>query len=393
MSIELLVSKAKNEYYITPQGRRSDYSPWAIYGAIPVKAGDKIIASNIQGLNSAACPVAWSESNIITSAMVCIPLAVYASEVTEYTVTVPDDGYLFISASKNTTPKAEMVTTLKDAVKYGKLLGKKIAWFGDSITEGFGRVPYDEKYGWATPIARDFGAICDNQGISGATLRDQTDVGRHCIPKDLATYITNGGSADYFILSGGFNDRDGSANWGTVDKNTYSEYSELGYTTTVEAMEKMISYCMTELSSKKWGFIICYDINDVPNSPGWEPSHWNTLADRLIEACDKWGMPYLDLRKTCGFNLCTEGLRTIYGTDLTTGIPAYDEDAGYVADQRVVYNNVVYKSRQQITAPAGEFDSSKWSQISDGNGHDRGHCNRFAYDKMSNLVGEWILSL
>ena len=392
-TIQVSVQLGKDSYFVRPDGTRGSYSPYGIFGPIPVKQGTIVIASNFYNINAGIAPLAWSSSPSMNSDMACTVLAEYNATATEYKATIPNDGYLFISNDKTTTPTLYMVFSISDVLKKGKLLEKKIAWFGDSITEGYGQLPYVSKYGWATPIANEFGAECDNQGVSGATLRDQTGVGRVCIPMKLKDYIDNGNVADYFILSGGFNDRDNSSQWGTVQKNSYSEYADLAYTTTTEALEKMIAYCMLNLSDKKFGFIICYDLNDVPENVGWEPAHWNELADRLIDACNKWGMPYLDLRKTCGFNLCTDGLRAIYGVDLTAYGVQYDTNEGYSADARVIHDDKVYKAKQQISAPAGDFDSTKWEQISDDYGFDRSHCNRFAYDKMANIVGQWIETL
>ena len=99
------------------------------------------------------------------------------------------------------------------------------------------------------------------------------------------------------------------------------------------------------------------------------------------------------MRECCGFTLCSENSRKIYGTDLTTFDGDYDPTAGYSVDQRAIYNGVVYRAKQTITTPSGEWDASKWTQVSDDNGYDRTHINRFAYDKTASLVANWIMSL
>lgn len=278
------------------------------------------------------------------------------------------------------------------------LNGKTILWFGSSIVEGFGQYPYTSKYGWATPISERYGAICDNQGVSGSTYRDKTSLGIHCIVNDVISYISaypSYNNIDYVIILGGLNDRDNSSKWGTVDANNFVDYpnNDMDYTTS--ALENLCSYLAgTErLSNTKYGVIIPYTVNDSPNNPGWEPAHWNELADRLVSVLNKWGIPHLDLRKTCGFTLCSENARKIYATDLTTFDGDYDTEAGYITDQRVKYNGIVYRAKQTIPAPAGEWDSSKWTQVSDDNGFDRTHINRFAYDKTASLVADWIMSL
>lgn len=264
---------------------------------------------------------------------------------------------------------------ISDDFQRSPIYGKIAAFFGDSICHGDG-------YGWATPIAKKYGVQSVNLGVSGSTLHDRLISGvLSSIRIKFEDYAQNN-PADFYILSGGFNDS--NSYFGAMSEG-YPAAGNFNTENAVQAVEDICAYASENLAGKKIGFIIHYypSVVDI----------WNFRADKIIEALEKWSIPYLDLRKCATFGLNNDERRAIYGVDLSEGIPNYDTTAGYQLDAKVVYDGAVYKANEPIPAPAGSWDASKWTLTGDSHGYDNMHCNNFAYDILARIIAEWMMTL
>lgn len=93
--------------------------------------------------------------------------------------------------------------------------------------------------------------------------------------------------ADYILLEGGGNDADADLTLGTLSSG-YN--ATLDTTTFAGAFETMLKSAIARFPGKKIGYILIHKCSyqfdsRVPNS----------YYDMVINACEKWGIPYLDL--------------------------------------------------------------------------------------------------
>lgn len=351
----------------------------------------------------------------------------------------PEAKWLVISVYPNKTDfSAENLVVTKTSIKEdverleedvkeaqeksAPLKGKTVTFYGDSITEGMAGT--GAKYGWAVPLQRNYGMVCTNKGVGGLTLRSG---GTKSIVERV---IEDSVDSDYIIVSGGFNDSSNSSAIGELKAGYTSAFDA---STTLGAMETMCKDILYKYADKKVGFVVCYNIGDRGGT-------YDLLADNLILACKKWGLPYLDLRSACGFNLAEPNLRKKYG--MYEVINLYDESKGYYLDERVIYNGQKYKAAESIDAPAGTFnpdkwtlmgeapstplfnydsnqtynigdkvaylglvyetvengvtglfDNSKWKYSEVTDGYDSWHCNTRAYDRIARVMAKWLETL
>jgi lysophospholipase L1-like esterase len=217
-----------------------------------------------------------------------------------------------------------------------------------------------------------------NHGIGGTTVAVRTDRTNSFVER-IETYSKD---VDYVIVMGGANDTVS----GTLGEITTGYSSTLDKTTFCGAWEWLCKYVMENYSDKKYGFIVPFHIASAKLSGEW--------GDAIVAVCKKWGMPCLDLRCEAGFNLQNVDLRKIYGA-YVGNVAAYNPTKGYVLDEQVKYEGVLYKADTVIPAPAGDFDASKWTRLqSDGaSDYDDWHCNVLGYKKLADVVEAWLRTL
>ena len=190
-------------------------------------------------------------------------------------------------------------------VLHNTLYGKKLAVNGDSICYGAGDVG-----GYAKYIGQRNDMTIANNAQSGGTLAYVS--GRHCISRTIANMPTD---ADYYILEGGSND----VALGVPIGNLSSGYTAtLDDTTFYGAMESVCKQMITKFKGKKYGFLIVHQMKG-----GMQITDARYIA--IIECCNKWGIPYLDLAKNCvPFGLFEKD----WGNDLSSLRNTYTADDG-----------------------------------------------------------------
>ena len=173
--------------------------------------------------------------------------------------------------------------TAMPSVDHNPLYGKKAAFTGDSICYGVGYAG-----GYAGIIGTDNGMGISNTAKTGATLATGTTSGgvdRYWI-SNLVGQMPAG--YDYYIVEGGVNDAD--TGLGVQLGSLSSGYTAtLDTTTLYGAVETICKTLQTTFAGKKIGFII-------PHNCYPQTHRWNTeFRPAIKEACEKWGVPYLDL--------------------------------------------------------------------------------------------------
>ena len=178
-----------------------------------------------------------------------------------------------------------------------ELKGKKIAFLGDSITEGVGPSVLEKVY-WKV-LERNTGAQCFGFGVSGSRIAAQRVPGPY--PESEVNFVTRADGmipdADIVVVFGGVNDfAHGDAPFGTHDDRTEATFCGAVHV----LMEKLLLryphgqiVFMTPLH--------CEFEDDVGfNHYGVRRcGNLQRYVDAIVEAAGFYGIPVLDLFRTC----------------------------------------------------------------------------------------------
>ena len=196
---------------------------------------------------------------------------------------------------------------------YNPLYGKKLALNGDSICYGAG-----SSGGYGKIIAENNDMEVSNIAQTGGTIASGTTYSgggnRHWICRTIENMPTD---ADYYIIEGGSNDVALEVPIGDLSSGYIATLDD---TTFYGAMESVCKQIITKFKGKKYGFLIVHQMKG-----GMQIT--NAIYTAIIECCNKWGIPYLDLAKNCvPFGLFEKdwgndlsSLRNTYTTDDGTG--------------------------------------------------------------------------
>lgn len=185
----------------------------------------------------------------------------------------------------------------------GNPLFRKTAVFvGDSICNGGSAG--DGLNGWAGRIGRKNQMLWKNFGISGATFTSGLSGSAGVISDQPIADPMYSGTPDYIIIEGGTNDADliGSAldtppaKFGSFTLGDYT--SDFDNTTYCGAIEKLFKNACNNAKQAKVGVIIAQKMGQLSaNTSDYTAEHNNRRKyfETLIQLCEKWGIPYLNL--------------------------------------------------------------------------------------------------
>ena len=159
-----------------------------------------------------------------------------------------------------------------------------------------------------------------NLGSSGAIIATNQSENRVYINTMVEKVDPN---ADFVIIQGGSNDASISTPMGTI---TEGFTAELDVTTYYGAFENLCKTLVTQCAGKKIGYIARH--RNSPNdkfSYTWLPKETN-YYDPAIAVCQKWGVPILDLNRTCPPLGCIQSLREAYTQN---GDGSHPNEEGY----------------------------------------------------------------
>lgn len=213
-----------------------------------------------------------------------------------------------------------------------ELKGKKIAFLGDSITEGVGASCKEKRF--TDVVAAQTGAICLNYGIGG------TKIARQKVPSEVPSWDMDFISrvdgldpeADIIVVFGGTNDWGrGDAAFGTMeDRDIYTFYGALHtlYTMLIEKYPTSQIVILTPLHRRK---------ETDPAADGNRPNTWGVLKDyvnAIREVAEYYSLPVLDLFKNSGIQPAIPIMKELYMPDAL-----HPSDAGHkvVADKIISF--------------------------------------------------------
>lgn len=194
-----------------------------------------------------------------------------------------------------------------------ELKGKKIAFLGDSITEGVGPSSLNNVY-WKV-LERKTGASCFGYGISGSRIANQKVHGPY--PESEKYFATRVESmipdADLIVVFGGVNDfGHGDAPFGTHADRTDDTFCGAVH----NLMERLICR-YPEATIVFMTPLHCMDEEDVTYTcfGSRRCGNLQMYVDAIIEAAAYYAIPVLDLYRTAGIQPSVAQLRDAFMPD------------------------------------------------------------------------------
>ena len=197
------------------------------------------------------------------------------------------------------------------------LWGKVIALNGDSICAGT-----VNGGGYGVIIANRNNMTYQNVAVGGGTITAETyqlpenypnltePRARHWVSRTISKMRND---ADYIILEGGINDYWNKVPLGEITPNYNSSLDD---TTFCGAFESMLKQAILKWQGKKIGFIIVHKINNTYYPYGNStPGKFELYREKMIEICNKWSIPYLDLFNCSGLNVNIQEIKQKYTTN------------------------------------------------------------------------------
>lgn len=159
---------------------------------------------------------------------------------------------------------------------------KTIVAFGDSILAGWG---WKEGTGIIQPLKEKYpDATWINKAESGANMAVTSNPSHTPIVTQIKNYT---GAADAIIFDGGVNDKNNGISIGSITAGYDATYDT---STFCGALESSLQYIMDR-------YPLAVKLYLIPHSFGKDNSYLDSIYEKAIEICDKWNMPYLDMRK------------------------------------------------------------------------------------------------
>lgn len=222
------------------------------------------------------------------------------------------------TVQKLTLPPIEGTDVEASIIKlFNPLYEKKIAWFGDSLTDAINKT-------WAYHVPLDNRMTTTNYAVSGSAISyiplsyGTATTPTNCITKAIETYASSLIGTDYIIFSGGFNDGARGSGYPNGALTAINDFTgALDFYTFYGALEQCCRMLLKTCLGSKVGFII------TPNNPvntGFRDNKYPAIKATL----EKYSIPYIDLYKMGGL---TPGIPEVNNTYFK------DDDADGVADK------------------------------------------------------------
>ena len=181
---------------------------------------------------------------------------------------------------------------------------KTIVAFGDSILAGWG---WKEGTGIIQPLKEKYtDAVWINKAESGANMAVTSNPAHTPIVDQITSYT---GAADAIILNGGVNDKNNGLPIGSIETNYDASYNTRTF---CGALESALQHIMDR-------YPLAVKLYIIPHSFAKDNSYVDSIYSKAIEICDKWNMPYLDMRK-CSQIAMTSKNKSKYTRNANSGV-------------------------------------------------------------------------
>lgn len=181
---------------------------------------------------------------------------------------------------------------------------KTIVAFGDSILAGWG---WKEGTGIIQPLKEKYtDAVWINKAESGANMAVTSSPAHTPIVNQVTSYT---GAADAIILNGGVNDKNNGFPIGSIETHYDASYNTRTF---CGALESALQHIMDR-------YPLAVKLYIIPHSFAKDNSYVDSIYSKAIEICDKWNMPYLDMRK-CSQIAMTSKNKSKYTRNANSGV-------------------------------------------------------------------------
>lgn len=181
---------------------------------------------------------------------------------------------------------------------------KTIVAFGDSILAGCG---WKEGTGIIQPLKEKYtDAVWINKAESGANMAVTSNPSHTPIVTQIKNYT---GAADAIIFDGGVNDINSSIPVGSIESGYDASYNTRTF---CGALESALQHIMDR-------YPLAVKLYIIPHSFAKDNSYVDSIYSKAIEICDKWNMPYLDMRK-CSQIAMTSKNKSKYTRNANSGV-------------------------------------------------------------------------
>ena len=303
----------------------------------------------------------------------------------------------FENLNKPTTDKLQAEIDNIESLRTPLINDKYIMMFGDSLVSasttgvvGFApliaddaNLPYksfvyDSADGNTSDVPQTKPCLV-NYGKDGTTNRIVT--GRtDSVVERVKRHITASTNINYVLIECCVNDAaQALANKGVISASYTGVYDT---STTIGALEETIRYLTTLGIPIKVGAFIPWQVS-------WVSDSW---FDDYIAVFEKWAIPYLDLRKTAGFDVKHSSAQSNIYTLTSDNYSAYNSATTYNLDDKVKYGGILYKCLANNTVGKVPTDTEYWMEVSSSSS-DGTHLNTIGHAVVVGKIQDFILRL
>lgn len=206
--------------------------------------------------------------------------------------------------------------------------GKTIVAFGDSVIAGWG---WKEGTGIIQPLKEKYpDATWINKAESGANMAVTSSPAHTPIVNQITIYT---GAADAIIFDGGVNDKNDGISIGSIATAYDAMYNT---STFCGALESALQYIMDR-------YPLAVKLYIIPHSFAKDNSYVDSIYSKAIEICEKWNMPYLDMRVYSQIAMTSANKdKYTYNPNSKKGDGVHPNETGY----RTFYSPVVDQALQ-----------------------------------------------
>lgn len=292
--------------YISNTGVQTEHSTFEHTEIIPCEGGDVFKVTATYGFYAPLAVFYDGDGNFIGYDENCYyPSGSKTATDAVITVISGAQGIAFNNRPETTSITVQKRYTEKIPVKVkiaeleksiaNPLAGKTMYADGDSVAEGQG----NNKKSYADMIAEKYGMTLVKKAVGGTNLAFGNNRANSIYER--VTSMT--GTYDYILLEGGFNDVFRNVPLGELTTGYFNDYDT---TTVIGAAEGICEYLVTNYFESKKLFVLGH--RKFGENAAKQELVWNGI----ISALEKWGIPYVDIRKDTNLCAWTDRFASMY---------------------------------------------------------------------------------
>ena len=373
---------------------------------IPLLAGETVKVTTTGDGSYVMTPIVRvsGADAIIANSYHCTTLVSQSGSASStYSYTATEDIYISVCGASDCVVSFENLQSesridkieAKIGITVPYLSNKRIYTFGDSLTaastsgiKGFADIiaeasgikyrpfVYDSADGNTADIPYLNPALTNyaKDGTTNRIVSGRSD----SVLERVKRHITINTDADIVLIECCVNDMSSDGIKGTIAE-TYTE--DFNTATTIGAIEETCRYITTLGKPIRVGFFIPWQIT-------WGS---NEFFDNFADVFKKWGVPFLDLRYSAGFDMRHCVAHRIYSLS-SDSYAEYSATQTYNLDDKVKYGGVLYKCKSDGVRGIEPTNTAYWQEVSSST-FDGTHLNTVGHKIVASKILSFIQSL